>query len=809
MDKVTSGDFLGCLEMLHVTNKYLNNVIDFENVEQLLKNELHKVERFEDIMVDITRKLSSYGDNIEFEYITIENYYKFLKENKLQKKRFTFKGHMKDKEILFNKEHYKIGYNFMVWSLFVPEDISNMIKNLLQSYSALAELSDRIKKSGPRTFSDPKMWTMVCGVNVLYGKGLSQYTKDQIAERLTNWVNNNFKPNYKGDTKMYYKHFETATKQILDNGSAMYTDMSVKQYLTIIPMTGTSGSGYDPENSEKLDVRVNDEKVKYTKNKFTKSCVLSVEQKLEKIYSRKPAKCRASVKAWEFYPKIRLIVSSDYKTFLKMHLIGWWLHKLLYGYSESTLWMNDSQRLEMWLRLGTINGEVAVPIDQKAFDHHYNTEYFKIQMQCIKWAVHKYEQNKYFAQELSNVIDACIESVDQTTIVYEDLVYIWLSGLLSGWGITSDLNTLKNVAEKNVGLRLIKEICDYILELRYFNAQGDDQFVRTSTFVDGLRYYCSLSACGADIHIQKNFFSDEHDEYLRITGTNQKVINGYLPRTIESITWAEEYQYHNPVSRAQEILSVWKKVAIRSYKQLNQLKSYLVSDLAGARIDQKYIQSLFLNPATLGGINSRGLDLNSKEYEIYSLGDQNININLDVVGTGLKQFSEKYLSNQEQGVKNWLISNINMPSIAKMTNETLTGNSVTYKPKPFSIRENIKIGKPNYKTDWNGNAIISVNNYVMKEAFPNIDDYYAKFRAPKSFVNMWACGQLKTVCPFENRYSDVFLSSLVKKYENSMIYAALRKKHRTKDLWILLNLYLEYYIVNYELEKYKEYFVGS
>jgi len=364
--------------------------------------------------------------------------------------------------------------------------------------------------------------------------------------------------------------------------------------------------------------------------------------------------------------------------------------------------------------------------------------------------------------------------------------------------MTAELNTLKNIVEKEVAIEMLKDKYSYDLELMYFNAQGDDQMVRTKDYIDAVIYYTALSSTGPNVNLLKNFFSEDHDEYLRITG-QKNIINGYLPRVIDSMMWEPTTEKQTEMQKIAETFSIWRRISMRMYQPFKSIKNYFTRDLVANKVIYKNIVNFLNTPRTLGG---SGLIKNDGLYDVIRYKESEILENINFNGAGLKQFEDVFLQNQKTGIKNWLVNTVQFDksgmreseSISYQQHESLTSHK-------FLIAKNRTIKKPKFKEGWDQSCFITINDKVMEEAFPDIDDLLSKYHTGKKFIYNWLAGTIKVARPLIENKSDNLIALISEQYENSIIYAMLKKKIRRNDPWMSLNLYYEQ-----NLEKFVEYY---
>lgn len=803
---------LALTKLLQKTEVELNSKVFPKDIEDILEKELVKHDSVEGVMerllklVQVDEKLKS--EEILFQEITVKEYYKKIKEGKLGITRHKLRTGM----VLWNEKFWKFGANYGLWKkLYEKVGGKYDVLTILKFPTIASKFSDEIKKIGPKCSKNADEWTLLSGINTLYGKGISEYTIDGIKKKIDGWVNNEWRPKYNGSTTEYYEKFRTATRKILNwKDTKINFGMDRDEYLLNVTKTGTTGSGYDPDKPfSDFSVSQFGEKLKYQKTKFTVSCGLTLEQKKRKMMSTAPSKSRVSVKKEEFYPKVRTIISSDYKTFLKMHYIQLWLSKWMHGNINSTLWMNKKQRFDMFMRMTNFDDQVAVPIDETAFDHKYTVEQFVIQMEEVRECIRMNESDEQSRKDLIETIDQCILSVTTGEILYEGNKWLWTSGLLSGWGLTADFNTLKNIAQKEVALDLLSNVYNFNINILLYNAQGDDQLVRTRTYREALAYYLALCDCGSEINYSKNFFSKDHDEYLRKVTVKGK-LNGYLARAIDGMMWYDKYNKLNEVQKLNESYSSWQKIGNRIYRGFNDVKRFFVDDMLGSKIKIDKINNFLDLPRTLGGAGIKHLYGVSEIYDVIEVDEVESVPGLRIEGSGLKQFAERYLQNQRSGVKQWLQNSVKVISDKfSLNTESEHKVRINIKEKRVLVKEGVELSHAKYRRGWDASVIMSINDVVFNEAFSDLDSVLKRYRASKKFIYEWLIGRVSLALPVIDNMSSEMLSYFSQQYENSLLFAMLNKRIKGERPWERINLFYERWLRSKILGEYDFLFIGS
>lgn len=735
------------------------------------------------------------------EFLTSNPYPKFKKQKEpmlkvKMKTKMVFKlvkeqGHklnyrITSQEIDVYNENYVLSINFHLYGKILKQmgksDVitRHKIEQRLCSQFEMKKLSTWALRQGDK---DKDFYLMV-GLENLWGYNVKpDLTGHDILDSIKKWVSIPFIPKVEG----YNTLFRQKVKELLNKGKVVNFDTTIASYCENVPVTSTSGSGYDPETQKvKPDVEYGGEKVKIENNKFGKSFALSKEQKMKKVLSEEPSLNKVSIKV-ENYPKVRYIIGSDYKTFLKMNYVELWLKQVLSGIGYSTLWMSQPDLHKMWEDTCLLHG-VRVPVDQSAFDHHVSKEMVIIMLEEIKaLVIDKCIGNKL---ELEMVMNALIKSVLTSKVIVpktltgfdDDVILEYLNGVLSGWRWTALLDTIANVAEMLVAVDYLKSegIVGY---MKLFNAQGDDQNVIVTSWSYALGYWASLSMNGFEIHVTKNFFSDHHTEYLRRYSVKDKGINGYPARMINKMNFIYPGKQENleMVEKASSTVSKWKTLFQRLFRT-DLMVPYIKSDLVGAKMAKAFID-VFLSTSKLrGGAQITGKDETTRITWIPGEYRRKFTVNNS---PGLKQFESNYGDGQVEEIENWSVKVLKVQIKQEQEPALSVEPATRIESLPFIIGKNITVNKPLYAKNWGPEDIFALNDTVFTHAFTNWNIYERKHDdVPKKWLKEFVTGNLKVTMPARmDRMSDEFTSMFCKSSEGS-VYTAMFGKRRHVDKWL-------------------------
>lgn len=443
--------FLSSLVNTSVKNKQLETAVN-----NIYKKQISKVKRIETRIFATTKEIyDGLPKKIKHKYKLRDDLVEFVNGNQV---------------LSINWHFYKKLLNEAGKSYLID---MYQINDRVYDQDNLSELSDYALTSGITDYR------FLVGIQFLYGY-LYDPDLTTIKQKITDWVMNDHKP---GNEDMFYRYFEEEAIKFYDEqkNTNMMNDkssISLFDYCSNIVLTSTTGSGYDPTIKNKLDIDFKGNMIEVQNSKFTRSGQLSTHEKIQKCLSTNVSKNNISVKV-ELAPKIRLIIASDYPTFLKMQFIDQWWNRWMSKCQYSTLYMDNTQLWDMWLSFSKLTNW-ACPLDQKKFDHKMTKRMVMILINARMLTVKKHCTNP---NELLNVFNALLLSISDSKLYYKgEQVATWKSGLLSGWKWTATLGTDANIIENRVADRMLKDIYNINIIPTHFNAQGDDDHLRTIQF---------------------------------------------------------------------------------------------------------------------------------------------------------------------------------------------------------------------------------------------------------------------------------------------------------------------------------------
>jgi len=721
------------------------------------------------------------------QYCTSEELYDLVHKQKIQ-----WKFRIVSDKIIFINENpvLSLSWHFYRSSLITAGKL-NLIEewnldDAMFDYDTITKISDYAFNLG---FKD---YMLIMHMKFLYGWVREWETKD-IPDKIRAWANNNFKPKINDSEEEFNKQFRTAIREILRwREGTLNMDISAETYCADIAYTGTSGSGYDP-GGETLRMRVDGEKFKISNSKFAKSGALSIQDKMFRLFNNKRQKNNVSIKPDELYPKIRLLVASDFSTSMQMRYIDVWLRKWMHGNVRSTLWMTKEDLLQFWKDFTKEDGW-NIPLDQVKFDHHVTVTMILIILdEILQLIIDKATNNS----ELIQVMMAIIESFKNAKLFYKDgtttFTFDWTSGLLSGWQWTAFFGTIINIAQNMIAQKLGMRL-GLQMKAMLFNAQGDDDALKYKTLTECVVHTCMMREMGFEIHPQKTFYSKHHNEYLR-RYYYKGMINGYPARMVAGLMWRfiGEKTDHKDSELLSSTCNKWLKYAERLFLDYKFADIMSRRDLKGMKMNKDVIQRYFLTPMIYGGpawnkVGQWKLEQNPRKLVA----------NIDIEGKGYQEFKDRFGYGQSIELEQWYLSAISMPDRTKdRTIFEVQGIDFLVAKTPLPLRFNfthvINIPKPIYNNRIPKNVVFGKTYSFLSTLYPNLDSFVDMMHAPKSWITDYLLGQLKVVTPPIAGLSQEFASLVFHNFEPSLIYAMYYKK-TVDDKWLRLQQYaIEYF----------------
>lgn len=728
--------------------------------------------------------------------MTINDIYELAKKSQEKfKHKYRERTERKDQLITYYVDQPILSINWYFYKKhLIKKDATRLyekVENIIGDYELMGRFSDTIKKLGPTI----ENWNLYVDINTLFG-WKEQPQGQPIWDKVMEWMANKDRPSYMGSEERFLEKFREKVRIVLRSGSkkAIPMDTPPEDIMNNIPYMGTTGGAFDTEKKHKMKYEMDDIDIKIKRNKYTANMSYPLKEKVENLTKKRKAKARVSVKM-EFYPKVRTIINGDMWTTNMHRFMDVWLEPFLAGSPLSTLWQTSEQAIDMWEQMiSQVGRNWSVPIDQKRFDHRFTKLMYLIIHDEEKNLMIEYGNGKYKPFWLE-VNDAARYALENMIIIYKHKLQNWKtpweSGIASGLQTTAKYDTIANAAE----IMMAEEICNkeyrINVEKQLFNAQGDDDLLNYKTLQECLALWAAMSSMTFEVHLSKNFFSKQHNEYLRKYSVENK-LNGYPARMVNNLLWIYpgDTELKDQRAKITSMKDNWLKFSNRLGSDWNYIKSYFMRDATGAKMPILLLKELLSIHRINGGLGMQGERLDKMVSNIP--GEYKKKLTMEDA-QGFNDFNGQFGKDQEREVKDWAAKVAGVPNLYKgiviKEEDTLVIQDVDEITElPFTIMPNTIVKRPEYKDGWNSSLIFSTRSEVMAKAFSNIDVFYQN-NAPKSWINDFATGKLDFVTPPIAGKSDEFAALYWKKFNSSILYAMMKKKTRNENKWRRLQLY--------------------
>lgn len=419
----------------------------------------------------------------------------------------------------------------------------------------LRSLSEFFKKRGEAV--EPK-WRLLVDLHRL-SDYLPYPEETEFVDDIRDWVQRSPKHTWNGDEELWYSNFRKSFRKVLHRSGKMPRVVrNMDWFCKNADIWCTAGSGFEPEVGNLYvydNLREEEEKVK--KNKWSVRWNLSSGKIKRLLTKRRKQICKAVAKSEP--GKVRAVVSSDLSLYLKMSFVSLFLDQVLAGREDSTLFMNDKQRAQLWQNMG-IDDTWRMPIDQSEFDKNVTKRQVMIALNEIKLLLEEFNAGP----EILSTMDEIIYAIDGGLIFVGGESIEYRNGILSGWRWTALLDTLINLTELEMAQDWVRENSTITINLLGYNAQGDDDWIKVKTKKEAIALWLAYESFGLYVNPGKFFLSKTRDEYLRRVMENN-VITGYPARSITSICFRSPLSEREGVGaeRVRSVFTRWKLFAER------------------------------------------------------------------------------------------------------------------------------------------------------------------------------------------------------------------------------------------------------
>lgn len=265
----------------------------------------------------------------------------------------------------------------------------------------------------------------------------------------------------------------------------------------------------------------------------------------------------------------------------------------------STLYMNPQQKNEFWeesIRLVRARF-VSIPIDQSAFDHKPSMRLILGTMRLLA---------RRLPGEKREIMLNIVESIRNTVVRVGDENIMWTNGVLSGWRMTAMIDTVINIGELLCARKRILHQTGHLIEIRNLNAQGDDDNVVVTSFIEAAALTETYAEMGLEVNPKKFFVMRRSNEYLRKAVYDEGVF-GLPSRLVTSVLWSKPGTTlrEDKFSDTRARIDTWNKLIGRGCDKA-RVQELLIDDTSGIlNLSPNKIKRWYHTPASLGGIGVR------------------------------------------------------------------------------------------------------------------------------------------------------------------------------------------------------------
>jgi len=503
----------------------------------------------------------------------------------------------------------------------------------VQDWTILKNLSEYMKKKG--TEADPH-WRYLVDLH-----RLNDYIKppelSEFAEDIRDWVQRKPVHTWNGDEEKWYSIFRESMRKVLfRSGSKPDKIISVDDFVKNGDLWATSGSGFEPD-AEKLTVvdKLREVEVEVKKNKWSVRWGLSNYKVKRLLFKKRKQMCKGVPKSEP--AKVRAVISSDLGLYLKMTYISTFLEQILKGRTDSTLWMSAEDRNQLWQKMAP-DGTWRMPLDQSEFDKNQTKRQVMITLDIIKELIATYGA----PDDMLEIMDLIIYALDGGYVLVDGTRIDITNGVLSGWRWTALIDTLINLTELEMAQRWVHENSAIRVDLKDFNAQGDDDWLKIGSYRAAIALWLAYESFGLFVNPGKFFLDKWRDEYLRRVMDNNKV-TGYPARSVASIVFRDPTSPKEPIGegRIRSSFGKWKLFAERFdvvFKTSWFYKKFLQDSVQGVRgITKSQVNDWVNLSAIYGGL---GLDNDGfRDCLIPPTSSLEVH-NLEIKGDGYTEWAE-------------------------------------------------------------------------------------------------------------------------------------------------------------------------
>lgn len=518
----------------------------------------------------------------------------------------------------------------------------------------LRSLSEYFKKRGPQVEVD---WRCMVDLHRL-SDYLPYPEEKEFVEDIRDWVQRKPLHTWNGDEELWYQKFEqTFEKVLFSRGKKPREQKTVDWFCKNSDIWCTSGSGFEPEVGKlKVFDKDREETEEVKKNKWSVRWNMTSGKVKRLLLKRRKQICKAVAKSEP--GKVRAVVSSDLSLYLKMSYISTYLDEIMKGRQDSTLFMSEADRLNLWQKMG-LDGTWRMPIDQSEFDKNVSKRQVMIALRCIKKLLTHFGADS----TMLSIMDEVIYAIDGGIIFVGGESIEYMNGILSGWRWTALLDTLINLTELDMAVQWVQENSSIKVNLVDYNAQGDDDWIKLKTRREAVAIWLAYESFGLFVNPGKFFLAKDRDEYLRRV-MEDNVVTGYPARSVTSICFRSPLSEREGVGaeRVRSVFTRWKLFAERIGIRFedSQLWNHMIRDMKNGL---KGSTTALLNRYCKLGVLYGGIGV-TRDYCETPIPGTTVNTphRMIVEGEGLKEWSayaEQYGVSEEASNK-FAVSTLNL-----------------------------------------------------------------------------------------------------------------------------------------------------
>jgi len=390
--------------------------------------------------------------------------------------------------------------------------------------------------------------------------------------------------------------------------------VSINEFAALPTLWMTSGSTSRRSTAHYVDRNGNVKRVRKNKNE---SAMEMSAQEVERILrTRDVSNLTASYKAIpkRELGKVRWVISAPLEMHLRQTYVANWLDDAMSGHPFTPLYMSRSQILDMWDRLEVAVRDIMVakiPIDQAHFDWQQTKEMIGVALEEIDRYM-RVHLPPALVDDYAHVMEGMMVELVSTTgsIKLDQTLFKEASGdveipvekgVMSGWRLTSLLDTMMNMGELHAAQENVLAQGGVETVIQAFG-QGDDDDVLSPSYGTAAALAISYEQMNFEVNPAKFFISIERDEFLRqviVPGD----ISGYMIRGVPAVVTRNPISRDPPagVLRLRQQTSQWNMLLSRGADP-DRVRHHAVNDIAsGNGLSHEEATRILATPVALGG----------------------------------------------------------------------------------------------------------------------------------------------------------------------------------------------------------------